>query len=235
MKLQEPGNRDTKAAPIPTSEEEIALLAQGYRFVAGVDEAGRGCLAGPVVAAAVIMPAAVHTWLGELRRVRDSKLLLPETRERLYGEITGRAIGLGVGVVESEEIDRIGIVAATRQAMAAAVHSLAPRPDFLLIDFLTLAELDIPQKGIVYGDALCFSIAAASIVAKVTRDRLMLERDRTYPGYGFCRNKGYGTPEHLEALGRLGPCAIHRRTFAPVRGIISGALASEPGDAAEGR
>lgn len=228
MELQDPRPRDVATVPIPSLGEETALLAQGYKLIAGLDEAGRGCLAGPVVAAAVIMPSPVYSSLGCLGQVRDSKVLRPEVREELYGEILARAVGVGVGLASAEEIDSIGIVPATRRAMIAAVDNLRVRPEFLLIDYLTLSEVCCPQKGIVHGDALCFSIAAASIVAKVTRDRLMFDQDGAWPGYGFCRNKGYGTPEHLEALGRLGPSPIHRRTFAPVRVVLEGqALPSE--------
>lgn len=212
------------AVPIPSFEEEIRLFAQGYRYVAGVDEAGRGCLAGPVVAAAVVMPPGIEASLGALERVRDSKLLRPDVREELHREILARAMSVAVAAVEAEVIDRIGIVAATQRVMIAAVRGLGIRPEFLLVDFLTLSEVSCPQKGIVHGDTLCFSIAAASIVAKVTRDRLMVGHDEAWPGYGFCRNKGYGTSEHLEALDRLGPCPIHRRTFAPVRSVIEGGL-----------
>lgn len=227
MSFQEPEDRDKPTVPVPSSTEELRLFAQGYRLVAGIDEAGRGCLAGPVVAAAVVMPKEVHFSLGPLEAVRDSKLLRPAMRDELYELIQSRAISVGVGIVDSREIDRIGIVPATRKAMVSAVNSLRVQPDFLLIDYLTLSEFDIAQIGIVHGDALCFSIAAASIVAKVTRDRLMLRQDEACPGYGFCRNKGYGTPEHLEALGRLGPSPIHRRTFAPVRGLIWGGCCPE--------
>lgn len=229
MEPQDPQTRDVAAVLIPSPEEEMALLAQGYKHIAGLDEAGRGCLAGPVVAAAVVMPSPIYSSLGCLDQVRDSKVLRPEVREKLYEEIVARAVSVGVGVVGAEEIDSIGIVPATHRAMAAAVSALRVQPEFLLIDYLTLSEVCCPQKGIVHGDALCFSIAAASIVAKVTRDRLMLDHDGAWPGYGFCRNKGYGTPEHLEALGRLGPSPIHRRTFAPVRAVLEGCVPPKEG------
>ncbi|MCL4459366.1 MAG: ribonuclease HII [Chloroflexi bacterium] len=192
----------------------------GYDIVAGIDEAGRGCLAGPVVAAAVILPHRCYHALGRLENVRDSKLLTPEQRKAALTEIEAEAIGIGVGAVLAEVIDEVGIVAATRLAMIAAVKNLPLRPDFLLIDYLGLPALSIPQKSIVDGDMLCLSIAAASIVAKVRRDRLMIEQDICYAGYGFARHKGYSTPEHLRALARLGVCPLHRHSFAPVRDML---------------
>ncbi|MBI4318824.1 MAG: ribonuclease HII [Chloroflexi bacterium] len=201
----------------PTAVEELELSAAGYRLVAGIDEAGRGCLAGPVVAAAVVLKPDAYSLQGRIQEVRDSKLLSPSTREELFGEVRRSARGVGVGVVGHDWIDAYGIVHATRVAMVQAAYALPLRPDFLLIDYLTLPEIAISQKGIVYGDAICISIAAASIIAKVHRDRLMAEQDAAYPGYGFAQHKGYGTPAHLSALQRLGPCGIHRRSFAPVK------------------
>lgn len=219
----------------PTFREELELTKAGHRRVAGIDEAGRGPWAGPVVAGAVILPDDWLSWqrpevpAGKRPRwrdmdpralVRDSKLLSAEQRESLYGVITAAAISFGVGVVSAEKIDALGIVGATKQAMREAIAALGRRPNALLVDAVDLSETGLPCKAIIDGDALCGSVAAASIVAKVTRDRLMLEMDRQYPGYGFARHKGYGTREHLHALSLLGPCPIHRRTFAPIKDLL---------------
>jgi ribonuclease HII len=179
--------------------------------VAGVDEAGRGPLAGPVVAAAVII-ASEH----RIKGLADSKLLAPEQREELFSRIQARALAIGVGIVDHETIDRINILEATRRAMGEALRRLALLPDLVITDFVQLAGLPCPQRNLVDGDARCASVAAASIVAKVTRDRLMLDADRQFPEYGFARHKGYATPEHLAALDRHGPCALHRRSFSGV-------------------
>lgn len=199
---------------LPTFEEEAMLQARGYRFVAGVDEVGRGALAGPVMAAAVVLPLdADFPWL---KLVRDSKQLSPRQREKVFDLVQRAGVPFGLGSVPHATIDEVGIVQATRMAMAQAVEALPSQPDFLLIDALTLPTMDLPQKGIIRGDQLSFSIACASIMAKVTRDRQMTELDSVYPGYGLARHKGYGTRQHLQCLGKLGPCAIHRRSFAPV-------------------
>jgi ribonuclease HII len=199
----------------PTLLEEERLWEHGYRLIAGIDEAGRGPLAGPVVAAAVVLPPdELPPWLS---LVRDSKMLTPQRREHVFDCIQRDGVLWAVGVVSHEVIDGKGIVAATRLAMREAVEGVSARPDFLLIDFVRLPDVRLPQKSVVNGDTLCLSIAAASIVAKVTRDRIMEQLDREHPGYGLARHKGYGTPEHLEMLQRLGPCAIHRKTFAPVQ------------------
>jgi ribonuclease HII len=202
---------------LPSFDEEARLQAQGFRLVAGVDEVGRGALAGPVMAAAVVLPLSAD--LPWLRLVRDSKELSPKQRERVFDLVQRAGIPFGLGSVPHATIDEVGIVQATRMAMAQAVDSLPSRPDFLLVDALSLPEVDLPQKGIVRGDQLSFSIACASIVAKVSRDRQMMELDGVYPGYGLARHKGYGTRQHLQCLGQLGPCAIHRRSFAPVWGL----------------
>lgn len=195
----------------PSVEEEAALLRQGYRLVAGADEVGRGALAGPVVAAAVILPFPLSApWVAE---VRDSKLLSAPQRESLYGPITQAALGVGVGIVPPEVIDSQGILPATCQAVAQALACLSPAPDFLLVDWLKLPAFPLPYKPIVKGDRSCLSIACASIVAKVTRDRLMKGLDRLYPGYDFSQHKGYGTPGHRRCLEARGPCPAHRRSF----------------------
>lgn len=197
------------------NERELRLA--GYRHVAGIDEVGRGCLAGPVVAAAVILPERHR-----IKGLRDSKMLPRARREALYAQITDRAEAIGVGCVEVDVIDRINIYHATRAAMGEALGRLPVTPDHLLIDALSLRETGLPQRSIIHGDAISASIAAASIVAKVTRDRICDEFDRRYPGYGFARNKGYGTRRHFDALVADGPCEWHRRSFAPVRMLLAG-------------
>ena len=180
-------------------------------LVAGVDEAGRGPLAGPVVAAAVIIAPDRR-----IRGLADSKVLTPEQREALFHVISERAVGVGVGIVDHETIDRINILQATKVAMAEALAQLTVRPDLVITDFVALRDLACPQKNLVDGDARCATVAAASIVAKVTRDRLMVEADQRFPVYGFARHKGYGTADHLAALDRHGACPIHRRSFSGV-------------------
>ena len=187
---------------------ERQLWARGKNFVAGVDEAGRGPLAGPVVAAAVIFH---HEFL--IPEVNDSKLLSPMTRERLYASIINNALAVGVGIIDHVTIDEINILNATYKAMHVAIGKLRITPDHLLIDGNRFSGGAIPFTTIVDGDALSFSIAAAAIVAKVTRDRIMVDYDAVYPGYGFARHKGYSTKEHREAIFRLGFCEIHRRSF----------------------
>ncbi len=202
----------------PSFTEEKKMAKQGYRLIAGVDEAGRGALAGPVVAAAVVLPRRLKgAWLDE---VKDSKLLSPMKREFLFHYIHETAISIGIGMAPPEVIDDLGIIEATRLAMKAAINQLSPPPQSLLIDYMCLPEVRLHQKGITDGDRLCFSIACASIMAKVARDRLMIELDRTYPGYGLAQHKGYGTEKHLSCLRQLGPCPIHRQSFRPVRDMI---------------
>ena len=200
--------------PPPTLTEENELWLQGYRFIAGLDEVGRGALAGPVGAGAVILPTNIDISL--LDGVRDSKELTPAQRESLSPRIKKVALAFGIGMVSSEMVDEIGIVEATRRAMAQAIKKLGVSPEFLLVDALKLPKILLPQKAIIDGDKLSLSIACASIIAKVTRDHLMINVEKKYPGYGFARHKGYGTPEHLDCLERFGPCPIHRRTFAPI-------------------
>ena len=199
----------------PTLAEEMALFEQGYSFIAGLDEAGRGCLAGPVVAAAVILPLEADT-LEVFAGVNDSKQLSQATRERLYDHIFQHATSVGVGIGSVEIIDERNILQATKYAMQLALEQLSPVPQALLLDALTLPKVALPQRSIIKGDARCLSIAAASIVAKVTRDRLMVRLHEEYPEYGFQQHKGYGTPAHLEALRQYGATPHHRRSFAPV-------------------
>ncbi len=189
---------------------------QGYRLIAGIDEAGRGAWAGPVVAAAVILPDPGKYLLAELAGVRDSKLLSPAQRERCYGLIERVAVAIGVGAVDAPDIDAQGIVSATRTAMLQAARALVVAPDYYLVDALYL-PVDAPQQDIIKGDRLCLSIAAASIVAKVTRDRRMIAYDADWPAFGLARNKGYGTDEHKRALQLIGPTPIHRYSYRPVR------------------
>ena len=198
----------------PGFELESALRKRGFRHVAGVDEVGRGPLAGPVAAAAVIFSVDIDE--EELIGIRDSKELTAAARERLAALVFQKALDVKVGWAPAREVDAVGIVGATRRAMMRAVNKLEPRPEWLLIDAMSLPGVGLPQRCPVKGDRVSLSIAAASIVAKVARDRLMEEADRKYPEYGFCRNKGYGTREHIWALNRQGPCRIHRASFAPV-------------------
>ncbi len=197
-------------------EQERALWTAGYRWLAGLDEAGRGAWAGPVVAAAVILPER-DDLDSLLYGVRDSKILSPHQREALVPLIQKAALAVGVGMASARFIDHRGIVPATRQAMAMAVHNLALKPHLLLIDALKLPEVPLPQRALIKGDAIVLSIAAASIVAKVFRDRLMVSLGNRYGGYGFAAHKGYGTAAHRDALQHLGPCPEHRMSFAPLR------------------
>jgi ribonuclease HII len=199
----------------------MALFAQGYSFIAGVDEAGRGCLAGPVVAAAVILPLDGET-LTRFAGVQDSKQLTAPIRERLYEVIMQHAVAVSVGIGSVEQIDEGNILQATKSAMRSAIRQLSPAPGALLLDALFLPDIPLPQRSIIKGDARCLSIAAASIIAKVTRDRMMLQLHEEYPIYGFNRHKGYATDAHLAALQQYGVTPHHRRSFAPVRELVSG-------------
>jgi ribonuclease HII len=208
----------------PTHFFEEEARRCGYRLIAGVDEAGRGPLAGPVVAAAVMLPRRCR-----LFGLGDSKQLSTTERERLYSEIRKRAVGVGVGQASEEEIDALNILNATRLAMYRAIRSLPCQPDYLLLDAIELPTVLLPQRAIVGGDKLSVSIAAASIIAKVTRDRIMNDYHRRYPQYNFLAHKGYGTPEHLRLLRAYGPCAIHRRSFRPVSECLAAGQAGQMG------
>ena len=199
---------------------ERRLAGQGFRLIAGVDEAGRGPLAGPLLAASVILPAPA----GRLRLegLADSKALSPRKRLQLFSAICEVAVALGVGIVEPETIDRINVLRATWLAMERAVLQLSPSPEFVLIDGNSGPRLPFRHHLLTRGDSRSASIAAASIVAKVVRDRLMEDLDSAYPGYGFARNKGYGTSEHRARLRELGPSPAHRRSFSPVLELLSG-------------
>jgi len=203
----------------PNLDEEDKLKSQGYELIAGIDEVGRGALAGPVVAGAVILPHPANlSWFG---LVRDSKELNYRKRESLFDLITKEAVAVGIGIVPPQVIDSINILKATRLAMLQAVEKLPRQPNFLLIDRLSLSQCPIPQMGITRGDKSCLSIACASIIAKVTRDRIMEELDIMYPGYGFAQHKGYGTRKHIFCLRKLGPSPVHRLYFAPVRNAVA--------------
>jgi len=191
---------------------ERALWRAGVRYVAGVDEVGVGPLAGPVVAAAVIFDAGAY-----LAGVDDSKRLDPETRTKLAAAIRDRAVGVGVGTASVDEIDRLNIYHAGVLAMRRAIEALPVMPEHVLVDARTVPNLPARQRAIIRGDETCFSIAAASIVAKVYRDRLMADLDPRYPQYGFCRHKGYATAEHQAAIRRHGPCELHRQSYAFLR------------------
>jgi len=232
--LRKPGHSDPRLARTgeldvatggvrPTRDFERRAAARGFRYVAGVDEAGRGCLFGPVHAAAVILDPA-----RPIAGLNDSKRLSAPEREALAPRIRDRALAWAVGVASAAEIDRINILQASRLAMKRAVEALGVRADYLLVDACTV-DVAIEQESIIKGDARSRSIAAASILAKTSRDARLRELDREYPGYGLASHKGYGAPEHLAALARLGPTAEHRKTFAPVRNLLQVHLFAEAG------
>ncbi len=196
----------------PTHEFESEARRCGFRCIAGLDEAGRGPLAGPVVAAAVVLPMRCV-----LPGLNDSKLLSAGVRNTLFERILEKAVAFGIGEASEQEIDRLNILQATRVAMMRALQQLRVGPDVLLLDAMTLPKATVRQRPIIKGDQLSVSVAAASILAKVMRDRLMAAHHETYPQYNFLAHKGYGTPEHLRLLSRFGPSPIHRVTFCPVR------------------
>ena len=195
---------------------ERAAVAAGHMLVAGVDEAGRGPLAGPVAVAAVILPQEAH-----LPRINDSKKLSAAMREELFTQIVAIAISYHVALIDAETIDRMNILQATRMGMYEAIAALTPAPDEVLVDAVELPKLSMPSQSIIKGDAKSASIAAASILAKVTRDHLMEQYDTEYPHYGFAKHKGYGTQEHIDAIRKYGVCPIHRKSFDPIRSILN--------------
>jgi len=195
-------------------EEE--LYDNGYKNVCGIDEAGRGPLAGPVVVAACIMPPFLR-----IDGINDSKQLSEKKREELYKIIVKEALAYSVVFINEKDIDNLNILNATKKGMLKCLENIKVKPDYVLIDAVELTELKVESKAIIHGDALSASIAAASILAKVTRDHYMEAMDKKYPNYGFARHKGYGTKAHLEALEKYGPCAIHRKTFTPVNKYFS--------------
>jgi ribonuclease HII len=205
----------------PHFDYERRFLQAGHARVAGIDEAGRGAWAGPVVAAAVIL---AENKVDRLNGVNDSKQLSPRQRETLYQIIVDNCCAFGVGQGTVEEIDSIGIVPATRLAMTRAIEALLPQPDALIIDAVRLPEVHLPQSVFFFADSISLSVAAASIIAKVTRDRLMIELDAHYPRYGFARHKGYGTRIHQLALQSSGPCELHRRSFKPISSLLADRL-----------
>jgi ribonuclease HII len=202
----------------PTLDLERALWANGALWIAGIDEAGRGALAGPVAASAVILPQ-IRNFTLELKGVRDSKKMTPAQRESWNRTIRESAVTYGVGLASAQEIDEIGILPATKLAAKRAIDALSVIPDHLLIDHFQMPDLDTPQTSISKGDAISLSIAAASVLAKTTRDAILCELDDAYPGYGFADHKGYGTAIHREAIANLGPTPVHRMTFAPLNNI----------------
>jgi ribonuclease HII len=210
------------AKAIDRFEFERALWSRGATLVAGVDEVGRGPLAGPVVAAAVVLP---HAWSDSgfddrLRDLNDSKQLTEAQREEFFAVLTSLPeIRYAIAMVDAATIDRINILQATHRAMNEALAQLEPQPQHVLVDGRPVKTMSLPQTALVKGDSLSYSIAAASVLAKVARDRLMLAFDAQFPGYGFAEHKGYGTPRHLAAIAERGPCPIHRRSFAPLKPV----------------
>src|SRR5574344_1624107 len=190
-------------------EIEKSIYDSGEEYICGIDEAGRGPLAGPVVVAAVIMPKD-----SMIEGVNDSKKVTEKRREELYEIITKEAISYGVGIIDQKEIDEVNILNATKEGLTMAVSELSPKPSIIIVDALTkINTLGISYRSIIKGDAKCYSIAAASIIAKVTRDRIMRQWDEVYPKYGFSKHKGYGTASHIEAIKEYGPCPLHRKSF----------------------
>ncbi len=197
-------------------EYEEALYDQGNQLICGVDEAGRGPLAGPVVVAACILPPFLR-----IEGINDSKQLTAKKREELFKIIVKNAVAYQIVFVSEADVDLLNIYQATKKGMLEAIRGLEVTPDHVLIDAMPLGELKIPHTSIIHGDARCASVAAASILAKVTRDEFMEKMDVKYPNYGFKKNKGYGTKAHMEALEKYGPCPIHRKTYAPVSKYFS--------------
>jgi ribonuclease HII len=205
----------------PDSHLEVQLYQHGIRLVAGLDEAGRGAWAGPVMAAAVILPHSDPSLEAQLQGLQDSKQLTASRRARWDQIIRTIALSVSEGQASVEEIDQLGILPATRLAMQRAVHGLETGAEYLLIDYILIGDIDINQTAIPRGDARTLSIAAASVVAKVARDKLMIELDRQYPSFGFAQHKGYGTRQHQQALNRWGPLKAHRHSFKPVRRVLT--------------
>ncbi len=204
------------AASQPDLFYEFELLRSGCKLIAGLDEAGRGAWAGPVVAAAVVLPIQRFDLAYRLNGVQDSKQMSPDQRSIWFSGIQELALASAIGFATAKEIDDLGLSIATRKAMQRAVAQLGLEPQHLLIDHVRLPEVHLPQTAVTHGDARILSIAAASVIAKVTRDRAMIALNRRYPGYGFHLHKGYGTAAHRAALQELGPCDIHRKSYAPV-------------------
>ena len=197
-------------------EFEEKLYDEGYHMICGVDEAGRGPLAGPVVVASCILPPFLR-----IDGINDSKQLSSKKRSELFKIIVKNAIDYNIVFIDEKDVDDLNIYQATKKGMLQAIHGLKNKPDYALIDAMPLGELEIPHNSIIHGDARCASVAAASILAKVTRDEYMEKMDVKYPNYGFKKHKGYGTKAHIEALEKYGPCEIHRKTYAPVSKFFS--------------
>ena len=206
---------------MPGLKLERELYHSGSKIIAGIDEAGRGPLAGPVVAAAVILPRKLCETTPWLNQIDDSKKLSQKRRESAYELIFNNAIAVAICEETPEAIDKLGIGNATIKAMFQAIQNLDTPPEYLLFDFVPIKSSPLPFRTVVKGDSISYSIAAASIIAKVTRDRYMTWADKEYPGYGFAQHKGYPTKEHLSRLKELGPCGIHRRSFAPVHSVLT--------------
>ena len=205
---------------MPNLDIEQDVRSVQYKYIAGVDEVGRGPLAGPVVSAAVVLP---HDLVGDedwLSVINDSKKLSESKRQMAYEIISREAVSVAVGITNASTIDSVGILPATISSMFTALRGLEVSPDFVLFDFIPLKDCEYPYRTVVKGDTKSYSISAASIIAKVTRAELMKEADEQYPGYGFSGHKGYGTAKHLDAIKRLGPCEIHRRSFAPIKNYV---------------
>ncbi len=205
---------------MPNLDIEQDVRSVQYKYIAGVDEVGRGPLAGPVVSAAVVLPDDLvgdEDWLSV---INDSKKLSESKRQMAYEIINRQAVSVAVGITNASTIDSVGILPATISSMFTALRGLEVSPDFVLFDFIPMKNCEYPYRTVVKGDTKSYSISAASIIAKVTRDELMKEADEQYPGYGFSGHKGYGTAKHLDAIKRLGPCEIHRRSFAPIKNYV---------------
>ena len=235
-----PAETESPRRVVPDWKNELELHARGYKLIAGVDEAGRGAWAGPLVAGAVVFPhpeevtssLTADDLLEALSCLKDSKMLSALLREKLLPAIQSLALATGVGIVSPGLVDAIGVGPANRLAMSRAVRDLGVWPDFLLLDAFRVPAFPVPQRPIVKGDATCMSIAAASIVAKVARDRIMCGHDADYPGYSFAQHKGYGTRMHVNALSTLGVSPLHRRSYAPIKAMMLGLPWPPPGEAA---
>ena len=205
---------------MPNLDIEQDVRSVQYKYIAGVDEVGRGPLAGPVVSAAVVLPDDLEGDEDWLSVINDSKKLSESKRQMAYEIINRQAVSVAVGITNASTIDSVGILPATISSMFTALRGLEVSPDFVLFDFIPMKNCEYPYRTVVKGDTKSYSISAASIIAKVTRDELMKEADEQYPGYGFSGHKGYGTAKHLDAIKRLGPCEIHRRSFAPIKNYV---------------
>jgi ribonuclease HII len=208
------------SSALPNLDKEMTLREQGFRFIAGLDEAGRGAWAGPVVAAAVMLPLDRSDLIAVLAGLDDSKKLRPNQREQFFELIHEVALAVGVGLVPAALVDELNVLEATRQAMQQALSELKMPPDYLLLDHVRMPAVALPQAAFPKADRLSLTVATASVVAKVTRDRLMVQYNQEYPGYAFDRHKGYGTAAHQVVLAELGPCPLHRMSYKPVKAAL---------------